>query len=123
MVSVGKSHGKVVPTWNCVVAHAYGRMRAMDDVNWVKSHVERLTTREESGFDQPWSVEDAPAEFTEKLLAAVVGIEIQIARFEGSWKVNQNRPAGDREGAIDGLRKLGTNGAQGMAAYVENAKS
>ena len=98
-------------------------MRAMDDVNWVKSHVERLTTCEESGFDQPWSVEDAPAKFTEKLLAAVVGIEIQIAGFEGSWKVNQNRPAGDREGVVDGLRKLGTNGAQGMAAYVENAKS
>jgi transcriptional regulator len=118
-----KKHGKVVPTWNYVVAHAYGRMRAKIDRSWVRSHIERLTAREEMGFSHPWSVDDAPAEFAEKLLAAVVGIEIEITRFEAKWKVSQNRPQEDRAGVAEGLRKQGTSEAESMASYVEDAKS
>lgn len=118
-----KKHGKVVPTWNYVVAHAYGRMRAKDDRKWVRSHIERLTVREEMGFRAPWSIDDAPAEFAEKLLSAVVGIEIEITRFEAKWKVSQNRPHEDRVGVAEGLRKQGTPEAGSMASYVEGEKS
>ena len=114
-----KVHGKVVPTWNYVVAHAYGFIRFIEEPSWLKSHVERLTTREESAFDQPWSVDDAPAEFTAKMLTAVVGIEIVVTRLEGKWKVSQNRPIDDQHGVAEGLRNLGANGSEQMAAYIE----
>ena len=116
-------HGKVVPTWNYVVAHAYGRIRVVEEASWLKAHVQRLTSREESAFAQPWSVGDAPAEFTEKMLTAIVGIEIQLTRLEGKWKVSQNRPIDDRKGGAEGLRIQGTNSSAQMAAYVESAKS
>ena len=116
-------HGKVVPTWNYVVAHAYGRIRVVEEASWLKAHVQRLTSREESAFAQPWSVGDAPAAFTEKMLTAIVGIEIQLTRLEGKSKVSQNRPIDDRKGVAEGLRNQGTNGSAQMAAYVESAKS
>lgn len=118
-----KNSGKVVPTWNYIAVHAYGRVRVVDDAERIRAHIERLTNREESGFAQPWSIDDAPVEFIEKMLGAVVGIEIDIARLEGKWKVSQNRSSQDREGVAKGLRKLGTPSAQQMAFYVENAES
>ena len=116
------AHGKVVPTWNYVVAHVYGRMRAVEDAGWLRAHVDRLTTRHEAAFASPWSVDDAPAAFTEKMLSAVVGLEIEISRIEGKWKVSQNRPAIDREGVVNGLRAQGSEAAAEMADHVEAAK-
>lgn len=118
-----KKGGKVVPTWNYVAVHAHGHIRVVDDAERIRAHIESLTNREESGFAQPWSIDDAPVEFTEKLLGAVVGIEIDITRLEGKWKVSQNRSGEDRAGVAEGLRKQGTHGAQHMALYVENAGS
>jgi transcriptional regulator len=115
-------HGKVVPTWNYAVAHVYGRMRVVDDAAWVRSHVDRLTAREEAGFDRPWAVSDAPPDYTGKMLAAVIGIEIRLTRLEGKWKLSQNRPAEDREGVVVGLQGQGTGDAMALAGYVENAK-
>lgn len=116
------AHGKVVPTWNYVVAHLYGRMRAVDDGLWLRDHVERLTAREESVLDPGWSVSDAPAEFIDKMLTAVVGIEIEVTRIEAKWKLSQNRPTEDRDGVVGGLRGQGTDRAEDMATYVEDAR-
>ena len=112
--------GKVVPTWNYVVAHAYGRMRSINCTSWLRAHVEALTAREESGFKHPWSVDDAPIEYIEKMLGAVVGIEIEVTRFEAKWKVSQNRSAVDRKGVARELRKERKNVAESMAFYIEN---
>ncbi len=114
---------KVVPTWNYVAVHAYGEIRVIEDASWLRGHVERLTNRQESAFDHPWSVSDAPTEFTDKMLGAIVGIEIKIKRLEGMWKASQNRSEQDREGVIDGLCSHGISGTGLMAEYVENTKS
>ena len=52
--------------------------------------------------------------------AAIVGIELPIARSEGKWKLSQNRSAEDREGVIAGLRAQGARG-EAMAAMIEAA--
>ena len=114
---------KVVPTWNYVVVHAYGHVRVVEEASWLRAHVGRLTNREESKFDFPWSVSDAPIEFTEKMLGAIVGIEIEVTRLEGNWKVSQNRPGPDRAGVVEGLLNQGIPSAQLMAEYVEKTKS
>ena len=103
-----------------MVAHAYGQIRFIEDSARLRSHVQRLTLREESAFDQPWSVEDAPADFIEKMLAAVVGIEITITRLEGKWKMSQNRPLDDQQGAAEGLRMRGEDDSELMADYIEH---
>ena len=111
--------GKVVPTYNYMVVHAHGTLRAIDDPAWVRSLVERLTDHFESGRSAPWAVSDAPDEFVTQQLRAVVGIELPVTRIEGKWKVSQNRPAADRAGVVEGLRETGDPAAEVMASAVE----
>jgi len=116
--------GKVVPTFNYIVVHAYGAMRVIEDAAWLRNFVGKLTDRFESPRDKPWAVADAPNDFIEMNLRAIVGIEIQLSRLIGKWKASQNRPAADRKGVVAGLRESEGAVAQAMAAAVErNAKT
>jgi transcriptional regulator len=101
-------HGKVVPTWNYAVVHAYGPIRVIEDKHWLRAHVSRLTTIHEAGFAEPWKVSDAPEEYLAALLNGIVGIELSIRRLEGKWKMSQNRSQEDREGVATGLQELST---------------
>ena len=116
-----QEHGKVVPTWNYVSVHAYGTLRVIDDPVWVKSQLELLTAQQESSFNKPWSVSDAPVEFTDSMIGAIVGIEILITKLTGKWKVSQNQPAINQTGVVKGLESLGISEATEMATLVEKA--
>jgi transcriptional regulator len=102
-------HGKVVPTWNYVMVQARGKLRAIDDPEWLRTLVTRLTERHESPRAQPWAVADAPADYITTMLRAIVGIEIVLTALTGKWKVSQNRSAADREGVARGLAHAGNN--------------
>jgi transcriptional regulator len=110
-------HGKVVPTWNYITVHAWGRPQVIDDVAWLRRQVDDLTSHKEGSRPAPWSVSDAPEPYVAAQLKGIVGIEIPIARIEGKWKVSQNRPASDQAGVVAGLRGSG-NDAEIMAALV-----
>ena len=88
--------GKEVPTFNYAVVHAHGPLRAIDDAAWLLGLVERLTARHEAEQAAPWRVSDAPAGYIEKLLKAIVGIEIPLTRLTGNWKLGQNRTQEDQ---------------------------
>ncbi len=100
-------HGKAVPTWNYVTVQARGPLRAIDDAAWVRAFVTRLTTRHESVQAKPWAVTDAPPDYIDTMVRAIVGIEIPLTALNGKWKVSQNRSATDREGVVNGLRAAG----------------
>jgi transcriptional regulator len=112
---------KVVPTWNYAVVHAHGPLRVIDDRAWLREFVERLTTRHEAERRDPWKVTDAPSDFIEKQLGAIIGLEIPIARLIGKWKVSQNRPPHDRAGVIEGLLQEGRQSAEAMADLVRQS--
>lgn len=111
--------GKAVPTWNYAVVHAHGTVRLIEEAAWLHNHLERLTDQHEAAFPAPWSVNDAPAEFTERLMGHIVGIEIAVTRLEGKWKVSQNQPPRNRAGVVKGLRAVGRDDASAMADLVE----
>ena len=113
-----QEHGKVVPTWNYVVVHAHGRLRAIDDPAWVRAHVDQLTQTHEAHRRVPWQVTDAPADFIASLVKGIVGLELEVTRLTGKWKVGQNRSAADREGAATALESEGTGAARAMADLV-----
>lgn len=96
--------GKVVPTWNYAVVHAYGTIRVIEDQVWLRNLVERLTDEQEAKKTNPWKVADAPQDYVDGLLKAIVGIEICITRLQGKWKMSQNQNAANRAGVINGLR-------------------
>ena len=88
--------GEEVPTFDYTVVHAHGTLRVIDDRDWLLAFLERLTTRHEADQPQPWQVGDAPPAYIDKLLKAIVGIEIPLARLEGKWKMEQKNSLQDQ---------------------------
>ncbi len=95
--------GKVVPTWDYVVAHIYGRLTIKDDPIWTRDLVDRLTNHHEARMETPWSIDEAPADFITAQLRAIVGVELEIDRVEAKFKLSQNRAREDVLGVIDAL--------------------
>ncbi|VVM87783.1 Protease synthase and sporulation protein PAI 2 [Pseudomonas fluorescens] len=96
-------HGKVVPTWNYVAVHAYGSAEVFTEAERLLNLVSALTDRHEAGRDQPWKVADAPADYIDGMLKAIVGFALPIQRLEGKRKLSQNRSAADIAGVREGL--------------------
>jgi transcriptional regulator len=113
--------GKVVPTWNYAAVHAWGRARVIHDSGWLRALVTELTDQHESGREEPWKVTDAPADYIDSMLGAIVGVEIEITRIEGKWKMSQNRARPDREGVAAGLRAQGDDASRRVADLIEAA--
>ena len=99
--------GKVVPTWNYAVVHAHGPLKVYEDAEWLRKLVTRLTASQESQREQPWHVTDAPEDYIDTMLKAIVGIEIPLRRLQGKWKMSQNRLPQDRDGVVAGLTANG----------------
>jgi len=113
--------GMVVPTWNYVVVHAYGELRAIEDRDWLRKLVDSLTITHEAGRSEPWEVSDAPSHYIDKQLRAIVGLELTITRLIGKWKISQNRPKHDRSSVIRALKEQGGESSLAMARLMENA--
>ncbi|MDP1798414.1 MAG: FMN-binding negative transcriptional regulator [Planctomycetaceae bacterium] len=97
----------VVPTWNYIAVHATGTLRLIEDRDRLYSLLQQTVAKYESPRPQPWSMSSPEPEFLEKLLAAIVGFEIEVDTWEGKWKLSQNHPQERRERVIDGLRETG----------------
>ena len=111
-------HGKVVPTWNYAVVHAYGCPEVNDDAVWLRRHLGELTTQQENGAARPWQVSDAPKAYVDSMLRAIVGFRFAITRLEGKWKMSQNREIQDREGVVKGLGQRRRGDDLEIADYI-----
>lgn len=110
--------GKVVPTWNYLVVHAHGVPRAVDDTEWLLTHLESLSDEHEAKYDPPWQLADAPEDYIEKLRRGIVGIEIPITQLIGQWKMSQNKTAADQQQIIQGLNTSADLSANLMASAM-----
>jgi transcriptional regulator len=115
--------GKVVPTWNFSAVHVYGRLRAIEDRDWLRRLVGDLTDIHEAARKEPWKVTDAPDAYIDVMLRGIVGIELEITRIEAKAKLSQNRDDADRAGVVAGLRAEADESARKMAGQVEQAKT
>jgi transcriptional regulator len=111
--------GKVVPTWNYEVVHAYGIPEFFEDATRLLDIVTRLTARHESGRTAPWAVTDAPPDFIRGQLRGIVGFRMPISRLQGKLKMSQNRSLADREGVAEGLRN---EGREDVAKLIPQSK-
>lgn len=114
--------GKVVPTWNYAVVHAYGPIRIIEDPAWLLSHLTALTTQHEAPSPSPWHVSDAPADYISSQIKGIVGIELPISRIEGKWKVSQNKSERTRLAVEQGLEDLHTPEALAMRDLVRGKR-
>ena len=114
-----KEHGKVVPTWDYMMAHIYGELSIHDDVEWLRSAVSELTNSFEGSRPKPWKLADAPEDYVAGQLRAIVGVELKVNRLEVSFKMSQNKTKEDLDGVIAGLR---SDGKTSVADLVESLR-
>jgi transcriptional regulator len=114
-----KEHGKVVPTWDYMMAHIYGELSIHDDVEWLRSAVSELTDSFEGSRPKPWKLADAPEDYVAGQLRAIVGVELKVNRLEVSFKMSQNKTKEDLDGVIAGLR---SDGKTSVADLVESLR-
>lgn len=113
-----QAHGKVVPTWNYVAVHASGKIRFITEPDWKMNFLNSLTTEHEASQENPWAVSDAPEEFTEKMLSAIVGFEIAVHELCGKWKISQNQIEKNHSGVINGLSASADTNANALARVM-----
>jgi transcriptional regulator len=110
-----RTHGKEVPTWNYIAVHAHGTLTTFDDPAALRELLVRLTERHERAMPMPWRVDDAPADFIDRNLKAIMGLRLPIDRLEGKWKLSQNRTDADRDGVLAGLDEMDDEASRRMA--------
>ncbi len=111
-------HGRVVPTWAYVMVHAHGTLAAMETEAELLAHLTQLTDRNEAGREKPWAVSDAPAKYIGGMQRGIVGLRMTVERLEGSWKLNQHKSDGDRQGVQSGLAYQTDPEAQAISALM-----
>ncbi|MEI7038081.1 FMN-binding negative transcriptional regulator [Fulvimonas yonginensis] len=116
-----RTHGKEVPTWNYIAVHAHGTLETFDDPAALRQLLGKLTDRHERGRTEPWRIDDAPAEYIDRMLGAITGLRLSIERLEGKWKLSQNRTAADRQGVLAGLAETDDEASRRMAEAIRNA--
>ena len=114
-----------VPTWNYRVVHVHGKLHIRDDERFVRGVVARLTRTHEAqtGSPRPWRMTDSSAEYIDQMLSNIVGIEIEITKMVGKWKLSQNKDERDRINAADELRKRGEQQISGAMLSTVHSKS
>ncbi|MFT4241406.1 MAG: FMN-binding negative transcriptional regulator [Acidovorax sp.] len=110
--------GKQVPTWNYAAVHAHGTLHAVDDPERLRAIVNTLSEQHEAHRAEPWRITDAPPDYIDKMLRAIVGVELAVERWQGIWKASQNRTDTDHAGVVQGLHAEGTSGARAMAGLI-----
>ncbi len=114
-----KETGKVVPTWNYAVVHAQGSLKLIEDAQWLRSHVSQMTNIHEPTYQSHWKLDDAPEEYIQMMLRAIVGIEIEVTSLTGKFKLSQNRPPEDYAAVVDTLEKSPAEVLQAMRSYMK----
>ena len=115
---------KQVPTWNYRVVHAHGRITILDDERYVRGVIGRLTRTHEASQPTPWKMADAPRDYTDAIVKAIVGVQIEITRLVGKSKLSQNKEERDIRGAGEALKSLGASpiGDAMLAAAAQKAQ-
>ncbi|MBU3541150.1 FMN-binding negative transcriptional regulator [Polynucleobacter sp. UB-Tiil-W10] len=111
--------GKVVPTWNYAAVHAEGSIKLIDDPQWIRAHVSQMTNTHEPTYQSSWKLDDAPEEYVQMMLKAIIGIEIDIKSLTGKFKLSQNRPEQDYAAVVEKLSKSPREALQEMLQYMK----
>ena len=114
-----KETGKVVPTWNYAVAHAQGNIKLIEDAQWLRSHVAQMTNIHEPTYQSNWKLDDAPEDYVQMMLKAIIGIEIEVKSLVGKFKLSQNRPAQDYAAVVETIEKSPQEVLQEMRKYMK----
>jgi transcriptional regulator len=109
---------KVVPTWNYLSVHLHGQLVARHEADWKREMLNRLTNQQEASQAIPWQMTDAPADYLDKQLQGIVGLELTVSSMVGKWKVSQNQPIENKLSVVEHLQKQDQDNSAAMADRV-----
>lgn len=123
-----KKNQKAVPTWDYTAVHVFGKAKLIKgDREWLLNMLNLITDQQEGKrpegpeFEEKWRVSDAPTSYVDGMLANIVGVEIEIEKMEGNFKLHQNYPSVNVNGIIHNLEtEVGGDKGTEMADYVRN---
>jgi len=115
--------GPSVPTWNYIDVHAYGIVRLVEDGDWLRRLLRRLSERHEARSPVPWRMDELPESYVEGMLRGIIGLDISVTRLEGKYKLSQNRPASDRPRVIAALEDRGDADSQAVARLMREREA
>jgi transcriptional regulator len=115
-----KESGKVVPTWNYAVVHAQGHIKLIEDAQWLRNHVSQMTNIHEPIYQSNWKLDDAPEDYVQTMLKAIIGIEIEVESLVGKFKLSQNRPPEDYDAVVKELDQSPQEMLQAMRQYIKS---
>ncbi|MDW5417158.1 FMN-binding negative transcriptional regulator [Iodobacter sp. CM08] len=105
--------GPQVPTWNYTAVHVQGCIQITDSPSLALAS---LIAQYEG---EPYASPDImPAEFIQRLQAAIIGFEIQIESLEGQFKLSQNKPTQVQDSVIQALAS-GSLSDQELARFMQ----
>ncbi|UYZ82773.1 FMN-binding negative transcriptional regulator [Entomomonas sp. E2T0] len=113
-------HHKEVPTWNYIAVHTYGTIEFIEEPNTLLDIVTKLTNANEKNRQQPWQVKDAPQDYIQTMLKAIIGVKITITKIEGKRKLSQNKTADNQQGVIQGLTNSEKATDKALAKLMQN---
>lgn len=116
-------HGRVVPTWNYIAAHATGALETFSDAALLRTHIEQLTDLMEGAGLAPWAVSDAPADYIDRMINGITGVRLRISALEGVRKISQNRSDADRASVLRGFTESTDPGARALASEMSKGSS
>ncbi len=106
-----------VPTWNYAAVHLYGRLELVQDAEAKDALLKRLIAQHEPGYAEQWRA--LPEDFQHKLLGAIVGFRLHVQRWEGKFKLSQNRSASERA-RIQAALAQGSRSEQDVAVWMHH---
>ena len=101
-----KEEAARVPTWNYAVAHLHGPLESTEDTDRLASIVDRLSQANEARVGNDWRFEHDRDDHVRQL-RGIIGFRFTVDRVELKFKLSQNHPVANVEGAAAALHRLG----------------
>ena len=101
-----KEEAARVPTWNYAVAHLHGMLESTEDTDQLASIVDRLSQANEARVGNDWRFEHDRDDHVRQL-RGIIGFRFTVDRVELKFKLSQNHPVANVEGAAAALHRLG----------------
>ena len=108
-----------VPTWNYVAVHLRGVLHALPPET-LRDHAEALSARFEAELapKKPWLSAKMSDGTMDRMMRMILPFRLIIDTIDGTWKLNQNKPAEARLAAATALEARGGEPAATALAHL-----
>lgn len=95
--------GNVVPTWNFAVAHARGKLQAIEEKKDLNDLLTKLIAKFEKNEGTTYDFSKLDDEYKYRLMGEIIGFHMEVELLEGKFKLGQDRSPADKQSLVKSL--------------------